>query len=202
MGLLSSKDSKMVYKIAVFGSGSGSSNHVEVILKLAFEVGKEIANQRCVLVTGGCSGLPYEAAKGAFSIGGKTVAYSPGIDLNDHKDRFKNPTEAYDKFIFVPKQYGFGIQSSMKYRNVISCDASDGCIIIAGRIGTLNEFTNMYDMGKVIGVLEGSGGVTNYIKEVIKTAGKDTGAVVLYSDDPKILVDKVVSELKSRKMEG
>jgi len=182
-------------KIAVFGSGSGSSGHATDTLKLAFEVGVEIAKAGAVLVTGGCSGLPYEAARGAVSVGGKTLAYSPGVDIEDHKLRFKNPTEAYTDFVFVPKHYGFSTTTSMKYRNVISCDKSDACVIIGGRIGTLNEFTNMYDMGKIIGVLDGTGGVTKYIEEIVKVAAKETGAKVIFGKNPEELVKSIVSAL-------
>jgi len=178
-------------KIAVFGSGTGSSELKEDVKRKAFQVGKLIAEKGAILITGGCSGLPYEAAKGAKSAGGHTVAYSPGTDIDDHKNRFKNPTDAYDEFIFVPKKYGFDIPASMKYRNVISCNDSDACIIIGGRMGTLDEFTHMYEMGKIIGILKGTGGVTTYIETVIEVADKDCGATVKYDTDPIALVDKI-----------
>lgn len=185
------------HRMAVFGSGSGSEKQLsEKLQVLAFEIGKEIAKHDCVLVTGGCKGLPYAGAKGAKSVNGKTVAYSPGIDKEDHINTFNNPIDAYDKFIFTPKHYKFSPQAAMKYRNVISCNESDACIIIGGRIGTLDEFTHMYDMGKVIGIIQGSGGVSTYIKEIIKIAAKDTGAAVIFDKDPKGLVKKVIEQLE------
>ncbi len=182
-----------VYKIAVYGSAVKADENTE---KLASELGKEIAQSGCILVTGGCPGLPHAAAKAAASLGGRTLAFSPSWTLEEHKKDF--PVDGYTEWVFVPDDIRYDIYSRFKYRNVISCAETDAGIIICGRIGTLNEFTNLYDMKKVIGVLKGSAGITELIPEVIRIANKDNGAVVIYESDPAALVKKVIEELKRR----
>ena len=58
----------------------------------------------------------------------------------------------------------------------------------------MNEFTNMYDYGRKIGVLEGSGGISdNAIREFTKIITKKTGAEVIFDSDPVALVEKTAS---------
>ena len=61
-----------------------------------------------------------------------------------------------------------------KYRNVSSTANCDAGIIISGRWGTMNEFTNLYDMGKVIGILTETSGVADEIKNLSKKINKET----------------------------
>ena len=77
----------------------------------------------------------------------------------------------------------------------MTCADCDAGIIIGGRIGTLNEFTNLYDMIKVIGALKGSGGTADLIPKILEEAKKKGGTVII-EEDPKILVDKVIEEVQ------
>jgi len=178
-------------KIGVMGSaGKDNSKVGEEAKKLAFEVGKAIAEKDCILLNGACPGLPEEAAKGAKSKNGFTVGISPGHNLKEHKELYKMPDEALDVIIFT----GFGF----KGRNVITIRASDAIITIGGGIGTLNEFTIAFDEGKVIGVLEGSGGISDELKDIIEKCGKTTSGRVIFEKEPKALVEKVLQTVKER----
>jgi len=87
----------------------------------------------------------------------------------------------------------------LKYRNVSSVAGSDAGIIIGGRIGTMHEFTGLFDTGKIIGVLSGTGGLTQgYIEGLIEIANKKTDAVVIYESNPELLVDKIIKAYESR----
>jgi uncharacterized protein (TIGR00725 family) len=86
---------------------------------------------------------------------------------------------------------GFGY----KGRNVINVRSSDIVIIFGGATGTLNEFTIAYDEGKVIGVLEESGGVADHTKEIIDFCKKPTRGAVLFDKDPETLVQKCLAAL-------
>ncbi|MFH2021444.1 MAG: hypothetical protein ABIJ34_08590 [archaeon] len=184
----------MKYKIGVFGSAVGSTKSVE---KLASELGKEIAINDCELLTGGCGGLPQIAAKSAYRMGGKTIGYSPAHNLKEHTEVHDFPTEGYSEFVFVPEETPNSNNKffSRKYRNVISCFDCDAGIIVGGRIGTLNEFTNLYDMEKIIGVLQSSNGITDLIPLIVKTSNKKTGAIIVYDKYPKLLVNKLLKKL-------
>ncbi len=187
----------MAYKIAVFGSAAGCN---EEINNIVFELGKTIAKNNCILITGGCGGIPQIAAKGAVSIGGKTIAFSPGRCKEEHINKHRFPTEGYSDFEFVPENYPYAdnVFAARKYRNVSSCFYCDAGIIVSGRIGTLNEFTILYDIGKTIGVLRGTGGITSLLPEVIKTSNKKTDAEIIYDSNPKYLIEKIIKELEKK----
>ena len=74
-----------------------------------------------------------------------------------------------------------------------NCDAG---IIISGRWGTMNEFTNLFDMGKAIGVLTGTGGVADELPAFCKKITKHNRSKVIFNDEPEKLVELVIKELQ------
>lgn len=86
---------------------------------------------------------------------------------------------------------GFGL----KGRNVPFVRTCDGIIAISGRIGTLNEFTIAYDEGKTIGILKGTGGISDRIEDIVDKSGKEGGKVI-YESDPHLLVAKITKVLQ------
>jgi len=177
------------FTIGVMGSG-GNSSASEKAAGLAFEIGQAIAENDCILVNGACPGLPGEAAKGAKSKGGFVVGVSPASNLKEHKEHYKLDDENLDVIVFT----GFGF----KGRNVVNIRASDAIITVCGSIGTLNEFTIAYDEGKIIGVLEGSGGISDMIQDIEKKCGKKTNATMVFEKEPKKLVEKIIKILKEK----
>ncbi len=158
--------------------------------KLAYELGKEIARHNLILVNGACAGIPYEATKGAKEHDGFVVGISPAENLHEHVLKYKFPTKYYDLIVYT----GFGF----KGRNVVNVSNCDGVIIVAGRVGTLNEFTIAYDQGQIIAVMEGSGGIADHIRHIVKDMSKNTGAVVIYDKNPHNLVKKLLKEIDKR----
>jgi len=148
------------------------------------QLGKQIARRGCVVVTGGCPGLPFEATRGAKEAGGMTIGISPGLDLHEHVERYHSPVDFLDILIFT----GSGLMG----REVIAVRSCDILIIVGGRSGTLGEFSIAYDEGKVIGVLEGTGGITTEIRDVVRAIRKETGSKIVFSPDPAILVDELL----------
>ena len=172
----------MRIKIGVMGSAGGSLNND--IREKVYRLGKEIAKRGCVVVTGGCPGLPFDATKGAKEAGGMTVGISPGLDLEEHVNRYHSPVDFLDILIFT----GSGLMG----REVIAVRSCDILIIVGGRSGTLGEFSIAYDEGKVIGVLEGTGGITGEIRDIVRAIRKDTGSKIVFSSDPAALVEKLI----------
>ena len=86
---------------------------------------------------------------------------------------------------------GFGY----KGRNVVNVRSADVIIVLGGATGTLNEFTIAYDEGKVIGILEGSGGVADHVKEIIQFCQKPTRGLVVFDKDPEKLVERCLDAL-------
>ena len=168
-------------KISVYGSASGDYKDV---LPMAKEVGRQIALSGNVIITGACPGLPYEAVKGFREAKGKgCIGYSPAKDFEEHKSKYNFPEDSADEFIFT----GLGKLG----RNLESVKNCDACVVVGGRIGTLNEFTNAFGLGKVIGVLVGSGGISNLIDEILKVVEGETDAKVVFDSDPEKLIKKI-----------
>lgn len=178
---------RMRHKIGVIGSAEFEG--VKVAAK-AREVGKQIAINGCILLTGSSSGLSYEAARGAKESGGFTVGVSPASSLREHTGTYGLPTECFDLLVFT----GFGF----KGRNVVLVRSCDALVVVAGRMGTLNEFTIAYDEGRLIGVLSTSGGISGYLKTIVRKSAKK-GPRIAYHADPAILVGQLVEALAERR---
>ncbi len=172
----------MKINVGVIGSAGGRIS--KAAREGAYFLGKAVAESGCVLLTGGCPGIPYEAAKGAKEAGGIVVGISPGIDLNEHINKYKSPTDYLDILIYT----GTGLMG----REVTGVRSCDVIVVVSGRSGTLGEFSIAYDEGRPIGVLEGTGGITPEIKKIIKTIRKKTGSTVLYDTDPKRLIMRLL----------
>jgi uncharacterized protein (TIGR00725 family) len=82
-------------------------------------------------------------------------------------------------------------------RELVNIRSSDIVIVTGGRSGTLGEFAIAYEEGKLIGVLTGTGGITDALREVEVSLGKETGAEVLYEADPVRLVDRLLERYRS-----
>ncbi|MBI2650395.1 LOG family protein [Candidatus Woesearchaeota archaeon] len=150
-------------------------------LKKAYEIGKEIAINKHILRFGGCWGYPYEAAKGAFENNGKAMAISPAKNKEEHANFYNFPNQGYTEINYT----GLGIPG----RNIPLVADSDAIIVISGQIGTLNEFTIAFHKKKIIGVLEGSGGITNIVQkiaEICKKVGEEDR--IVYEKEPKKLI--------------
>ncbi len=175
-------------RIGVMGSASGYVMRNPKAVEASREVGRQIAQNNCVLVNGSCPGLPDEAAKGAKSMGGETFGVSPAISIISHLKKYKSPIEHYDGFLFT----GLGLMQ----RDIINIRSCNGVIILPGGTGTLNEFTVAYDEGKPLGILTGYPGVSNHIKEILKFCHRKVTNRMVFSSDPKELVRKLIKIMK------
>ena len=175
--------------IGVYGSSAGDSN-AEV---LAREVGIAIAKAGHTVVTGACNGVPQAAVLGALSVGRESIGFSSYSNQEKHIAD-GDPVEGFSRLEYIPKDFEHidDIRTCYKYRNVTSVAFSDAAIFINGRMGTLNEFTNAHDMGKHIGVLKGSGGVSDdVIPLAVEKINKPNGATILFESDPETLILKL-----------
>ncbi len=169
--------------IGVMGSASG---RIEPAITAAVEqLGAAVARTGCSLITGACPGLPQAAVVGARREGGLVVGISPALSESEHVQRFNGPVEGYDTLIYT----GSGLMG----REVVNIRSSDIVIIVGGRSGTLGEFAIAFDEGRLIGVLTGTGGVADMVEELVEHIQKDTGAHVMYDDDPDRLVARLVA---------
>lgn len=184
------KSSGLRYVICV--SGAAETGHCELgAVEKAGEIGREIAKQGFILVTGATTGMPYWAAKGAKEAGGTVIGFSPAASKLNHQRTYHLPIDYHDVIVYT----GFGYSG----RNLLLTRASDAVIIICGRIGTLNEFTIAYEDSKPIGILEGTGGTADMIEDLVADSHRGPGKIA-YDKDPAKLLDKVVELIKGEEV--
>lgn len=159
------------------------------VAALCRSLGRAIAERGCCLLTGACPGLPQEAVLGAKEVGGHVVGISPASSLREHVEAFGSPYREYDVLIFT----GLGLMG----RELVNIRSSDIVMVMGGRSGTLGEFAIAYEEGKLIGVLRGTGGITEALHTVEASLRKKTGAEVMYEADPAALVDRLLTRYRS-----
>lgn len=158
-------------------------------------LGRRIAECGCVLITGACPGMPQAAVEGARSVGGLVVGISPALSQSEHVRRYGSPIDGFDVIIYN----GSGLMG----REIDSIRSSDMVVIAGGRSGTLGEFAIAYDEGHLIGILEGTGGIADHASQLVEMFGhKETGAQILYDDDPIGLIDRLLVEHQRRAAGG
>lgn len=113
-------------QIVVIGSSDESPN-----LPGALAIGRFIAEQGHVLITGGRGGVMEAASRGAAEAGGIVIGILPGENI-DSANRYCS--------VVIPTGLGFA-------RNAVNVLAADAIIAIGGGYGTLSEiaYANMYD---------------------------------------------------------
>ena len=116
--------------IAVIGGNIAT----EEIYEKAFQVGKIIAENDCILICGGLGGVMEAAAKGAKENGGFTIGILPGTNKQD-----ANP------YIDIPI-----VTAMSNARNAIIARTCDIAIAINGKYGTLSEIAYCLNFGKTV----------------------------------------------------
>jgi len=171
------------YKICISGAAETDICSDDAVVK-AGKLGGLVAKRNMILVTGATTGIPYWAAKGAKEAGGTVIGLSPAASKIAHTNSYRLPTDYHDLIIYTGFDYAG--------RNLLLTRSSDAIITICGRMGTLNEFTIGFEDQKPLGVLTGTGGISDMIEKIIKEAHKGGGKVI-FDGDPETLLDKVVA---------
>jgi len=183
----------MRIKIGVLGSAAPESSRLAMgntLVGKAERLARVIAEKDVVLLTGATTGIVYVVGKTAHDAGCFHIGISPGINERDHVEQYKLPLDACDALVYT----GFGL----KGRNVVLVRSCDIVLVVAGAMGSLNEFTIAYDEGKIIGCLTETGGVADESEYLVQKFGKrSTTARVFHNDDPVRLIDDCMNSLKS-----
>lgn len=175
-------------RIGVFGSASNRDPEAK---QLAMAVGEAIAKHNVILVTGATTGIPYYAGKAALRKGGFVLGISPASNPEEHVQVYGKPLDGCSIIVWT----GLGYTG----RNCLNLRNCDGAIFIGGETGTLQEFSIGHYEGKVLGVLKGSGGITDRIESVLEVCPTNHGSTVIFDDNPKELVKKVVNRIAASK---
>lgn len=146
-------------KIKIGVMASAEAEVAAQLNPLLEELGAEIAQRDCLLLTGATTGVPDAVSREARRHSCFTIGISPAHNTDEHAAVYGLPVDGCDALIFT----GFGL----KGRNVVLVRSCDIVIVIAGAMGTLNEFTIAVDEGKVVGVMSGTGGIADEIERML-----------------------------------
>ena len=180
------------YKICISGAAETGLCAVDALEK-AEQMGRAIAEAGLVLVTGATTGIPYWAAKGAKEAGGIVIGLSPAVSELAHIKSYHLPVDYHDLIIYT----GFDYSG----RNLLLTRSADAVITICGRMGTLNEFTIAFEDKKPIGVLTGTGGMADSLKDIVDKAHRGPGKTV-FNPDPKKLLEKLLLLINEEKKQS
>lgn len=179
-------------QIKICVSGAAETGHCGLdALDKAKELGREIARQGAILVTGATTGFPFWAAMGNKEAGGISIGFSPAASEREHVEVYKLPVDYMDLIIYT----GFGYPG----RDLLLTRSVDGVIFGCGRIGTIHEFTVAFEDNKAIGVFQGPWEMGNQLKDILEKSHRPYAKVV-YDQDPKKLVEEVIAMIKKDKV--
>ncbi len=153
--------------------------------ELAKELGREIAHQGAIMMSGATTGFPYWAAMGCKEVCGVSVGLSPASSAREHSEVYRLPLEYMDFITYT----GFGYSG----RDLLFTRSCDAIIIGPGRIGTFHEFTIAFEDQKPIGILasDGKWETDEILMTMIKKSHRPNTKIV-FDDNPKTLVAKVL----------
>ncbi len=181
-----------MYQICVSGAAKGHS--VEEGRQLAVRAGAAIAKAHHALLTGATIGLPNFAAEGYKKAGGvMSLGISPASSKIEHVRKYRLPTKAYDSILYTGLHY--------VGRDSLLINSSDAVVSIGGRLGTLHEFTIAMETKTPIGFLQGAGGVSSQIMDILHAAGELQSENVVFSEDPEDLIRQLTKLLDERHKE-
>lgn len=183
----------MKIKVGVMGSAAEPMPAATDSLRNKSEaLGRAIARQDVVCLTGASTGVVYIVGKSAHESGALHIGVSPASNRQEHIGQYQLPTDACDVLIYT----GFGL----KGRNVVLVRSCDIVLFIAGAMGSLNEFTIAHDERKIVGCLLQTGGVADEVDYILEKFSNQTGVQIFRDEDPEELIVKCL--LAFRKESG
>ncbi len=186
------KRNYLVPKIGVSGTADMSFLG-KGVYETAKEVGRQIALQGAVMVSGATTGFPYWAATGCKEQCGISVGFSPASSAKEHAEVYRLPLEYMDIITYT----GFGYNG----RDLLFVRSCDGLIVGPGRIGTYIEFAAAYEDETPLGILlsDHAWETDDIIQSIIKGSHRPNKKIV-FDDNPERLVAKLLVMIKeSRK---
>ncbi len=151
----------------------------------AKELGREIARQGAIMMSGATTGFPYWTAAGCKEVNGVSIGFSPAESIREHIEIYRLPTDYMDFITYT----GFGYSG----RDLLFTRSCDAIIIGPGRIGTFHEFTIAFEDQKPIGILKGDGEAdTDEILKMMIDRSHRPHKKIIFDDNPKRLVEKLL----------
>jgi len=186
-------DKHLHAKIKLAVSGAAETAHCgEGATEAALLLGREIARQGAVLVTGATTGIPLWASRGCKEEGGTVIGLSPAKGEKEHVEEYKLPLDYMDFIVYTGQGY--------PGRDLLMTRTADAIVIGCGRVGTIHEFTIAFEDNKPIGIMAGPHATDEVIQMILKESNRaEDNKKIVYDDNPKRLVEKVLELVKKDK---
>jgi uncharacterized protein (TIGR00725 family) len=165
-------------QIAVLGASKAICT--KKMYTYAEKVGELLAQNDCIVLTGGGYGVMEAAMKGAKKYGGLTLAILPWED-HYHTNEYSD--------VVVATGIGWS-------RDAINLNSCDGAIVVGGGAGTLNEVTYAYMAAKPVVCVTPSGGMAKEISNTYFDIRKTTK--IWGADSAEEAVEKLLKLIKKR----
>jgi len=178
-------------KVKICVSGAAETGHCGInAFDKGKDLGREIAKQGAILVTGATTGFPMWAAQGAKEENGLVIGFSPASSEREHVEVFRLPVDFHDLIVYT----GFGYPG----RDLILTRSSDAVAFGCGRIGTIHEFTIAFEDKKPMGVFEADWETDEVIKMILSKGHRPDG-FVMFDQNPAVLVTKLIKMVLDRR---
>ncbi len=178
-----------MYQICVSGAARGQSAKVGKVL--AAQIGAAIARHGQAILTGATVGLPGSAADAYVRHKGKiSLGISPAASRIEHVLKYRLPTKSYDSILFTGLHY--------VGRDVLLVNSADAVVFVGGRTGTLHEFAIAMETDKPIAFLQGAGGISDDILNILHAADKYRTSDILFGEDADELVTGLIKLLDEK----
>jgi uncharacterized protein (TIGR00725 family) len=178
------KNNHLLPKIGVSGAAD-MGFFGEEAYELAKEVGREIAKQGAIMLSGATTGFPFWSAMGCKEECGVSIGLSPAESVREHTEVYRLPLDYMDIITYT----GFGYSG----RDLLFTRSCDALIIGPGRIGTFHEFTIAFEDQKPIGILQGEGKWdTDEILKMMIDKSHRPNPKIIFDTNPKTLVAKLL----------
>lgn len=153
-------------------------------------IGKTLVNCDINIATGASIGFSHLIAVAAKKKGAKLTGYSPAKNSFLHQKQPDNASiNDFDELYFNGN--GFTARSLNFLTSV------DAIIMLAGRIGTLSEFTIAFEEGIPVFILKGFGGVSDHIEQILYLTKKNSRANISVTLDQKDMINKLTKFLNT-----
>lgn len=181
----------MKYQILVTGSPDHEQTP-ETVYKAAELVGKAVAEASQMLIIDEMHGVSYRAAMGARGSKKSTfvAGFSPAANRYDHSQTYRLPVDEFDFLQFTGGEY--------VGRDTLAVRAADAIVIVGGETGSLHQLAAALELGKICGVMSGSGGVADLAPQFVESLAPRQRELLISDSNPARLINKIVTSLDKK----
>lgn len=181
----------MRYQLLVSGSPDREQTPEEVY-KTAELIGGAIAEVGQTLIIDEMHGVSYRAAKGARAGKSATfvVGFSPASSRYEHAETYRLPVDEFDFLQFTGGEY--------VGRDTLAVRSADAVVIVGGETGSLHQLAAALELGKICGVVTGSGGVADLAPHFVESLAPRQRERLISDSNPGRLIKKIITVLDKK----